>query len=609
MQTAVALCYFCENHGSRVVVVCQPMRNCELPRPNSANSMGGPIVNDHQPQQQQPSTSSFVHCQDCDGDGNAAESPRLFTDFFADNEVVDDEARCAACSSFEHGVGLMSKDGDAEISYISTQVPRNERLGHLLRQASLRSLSVEISVPLPTTDRSHSNHIDASPSSSSSDFRPKCDQRIGNVRDFTERDGIVLFGDDEHWYTLSYIFRLKDARARGFHRYCSLVVISADKLLLLRNYDFLVHKLGEIIGDLQHRTGAFFALEQQRDSELRLASNVSHSSKGPQHWLPHHFYPMQHTVDTKRSLKVITDSEQIFEHLHSKMLDLLKTLKGLDKDIVLEGCPTQDMLTAMEMEQSDSSEERELIAQLSPRQSLIHLANLRIIVDRLNCNDELSTLIWHVVIGGQVLARSASRTARCLFLLSLVQLVPVGCVRMAMNSKQYTFPHEHNFVGCSLSVRIPSEILSDVFVVTLSETERFSVDDADQLNFSSNSLEPFDLRVESLPHRSKEEKPSIVDRYCQLFLDPIINDLTLASAIQSTRNDWLNKAKLIFQLKKQRNAIDLNRVIGIIKCQPKDSPVILFWQKGLAKHYQQAVESAACKHAAKVLRRSISGIK
>lgn len=27
MQAAIALCYFCENHGPRSVMICQPMRN------------------------------------------------------------------------------------------------------------------------------------------------------------------------------------------------------------------------------------------------------------------------------------------------------------------------------------------------------------------------------------------------------------------------------------------------------------------------------------------------------------------------------------------------------------------------------------------------------
>uniref|UniRef100_A0A914HWZ1 Folliculin n=1 Tax=Globodera rostochiensis TaxID=31243 RepID=A0A914HWZ1_GLORO len=576
MQTAVALCYFCENHGPRVVIACQPMRNCELPHSSSPIA----IRKRGEEEEQKRCSSAFAastldnggaelgeQWKDLDDDGD---SPLFCGDLYAGNEVVDEETRCAACSSFDHGAGLLSKDRDAEISYVSTQVPISERLNHVLRQACLRSLSVEISAPLSfdtTSEPQQANYIcSTDPSSSSSS---NFNQKFGNgpgQREYVERDGIVLFGDDEHWYTLSYIFRLKDAKARGFHRCYSLVVISADKLLLLRNYDFLVHTLGGIIGHLQQRTDAFFALEQQKDSELRLASNVSNSSKGALHWLPHQFYPKQYALDTKRSLKVIFNSEHIFITLHRQMLNLLKTLSGLDKDIVLEGCPTQDMLTAMEMEQSDSSEERELIAQLTPGASLLHLTNLRIIVERLKSGDNLSTLtalIWHVVIGGQVVAQSASLSARSLFLLSLVQLLPVGCVRLAANSKHYTFPHEHNFLGCAPSVQIPSDVLPDIVLVTLSE------------------------KAEGSSFFLKGRR-----RISRLLL-------AVTASFYSIRYSMTSLWPALCKLKNQRNAIDLDRVINIIKCRPNDSPVILFWQRGLARHYQQAVQRAASKYADK----------
>uniref|UniRef100_A0A183BKY9 UDENN FLCN/SMCR8-type domain-containing protein n=1 Tax=Globodera pallida TaxID=36090 RepID=A0A183BKY9_GLOPA len=344
MQTAVALCYFCENHGPRVVIACQPMRNCELPHSSSPTSIRKRGEEEEQKRCSSPSAASTLdnggtglgeQWKDFDDDGDP---PQFCGDLYAGNEVVDEETRCAACSSFDQGAGLLSKDRDAEISYVSTQVPISERLNNVLRQACLRSLSVEISAPLSfdtTSEPQQANYICSTDpsSSSSSNFNQKFGIGLGQ-REYVERDGIVLFGDDEHWYTLSYMFRLKDAKARGFHRCYSLVVISADKLLLLRNYDFLVHTLGGIIGQLQatkemQRTDAFFALEQQKDSELRLASNVSNSSKGTLHWLPHQFYPKQYALDTKRSLKVIFNSEHIFTTLHRQMLNLLKTLSGL----------------------------------------------------------------------------------------------------------------------------------------------------------------------------------------------------------------------------------------------------------------------------------------
>lgn len=38
------------------------------------------------------------------------------------NEIADQDPRCAACSSFGSGLGIVSNDHDAKISYFSTQV-------------------------------------------------------------------------------------------------------------------------------------------------------------------------------------------------------------------------------------------------------------------------------------------------------------------------------------------------------------------------------------------------------------------------------------------------------------------------------------------------------
>lgn len=47
--------------------------------------------------------------------------PRFYGDIGAE-EVNDEEKRCAACSSFGSGLGILSNDHEAETSYVSTQV-------------------------------------------------------------------------------------------------------------------------------------------------------------------------------------------------------------------------------------------------------------------------------------------------------------------------------------------------------------------------------------------------------------------------------------------------------------------------------------------------------
>ncbi len=45
-----------------------------------------------------------------------------------------------------------------------------------------------------------------------------------------------------------------------------------------------------------------------------------------------------------------------------------------------------------------------------------------------------------------------------------------------------------------------------------------------------------------------------------------MKDQVLETAISSTRTEWLNRAKLMFQLSRQKEGIDLNRVLQVVKC-------------------------------------------
>uniref|UniRef100_A0A914L1V5 Folliculin n=2 Tax=Meloidogyne incognita group TaxID=654580 RepID=A0A914L1V5_MELIC len=571
MQTALAaLCYFCENHGPRVVFTCQPMRTSDLDLEGLEKAKCSSNFDD--------STFSL--------DG----IPYFCNDLYGGNEIVDDELRCAACSSFVQGMGLLSDTSDEEISYVSSQVPINERLNQILKQASLRSLSVEVSAPFVAACTSSQSSPQLTTSSTTSSNSQKDNDEIffGYSTSDSEHDGVVLFGDDENWYTLSYTFRLRDAKARGFHRSYSLVVVCMDKLLLLRHYDFLTNSLCSIVSKLQEITNTFFIYEQAQDSELRLASNVKNA-----HWLPHQFYPRQYAVDTSRSLKIITNDENIFTLLHSQMISLLKTLTSLDKDILLEGCPTQEMLFVTELSVCGSLEEKELINQLSSKQTLIQLDDLRYIAQTLAEQDSalLNALIWQIIIGEQIVVKCNSLIARQQFIHSLVQLLPIGCVRLDANATQYYHSYKYNFLGCSPEIEIPSNYLSNIFLLILSENDKKEdeLNKDDKQEIQTTNLNKFNIFVGSFPQRRESEKPTLVKRYSQLLLDSMINGFTLESALRATRNEWLNNVKLIFQLRHQRETIDLQRIMRIIKCRSQDSPVILFWQKGLSKRYKHLV--------------------
>ena len=260
--------------------------------------------------------------------------------------MVDEEQRCTACSSLDQGLGLFfNNDDEAEFTFVGTQVilaqetcviqldiqvPINEKLYQILKQASLRSLSVEVSAPVSNCSQPESSYSPSKSHNGSSNI----------YSTDMERDGVVLFGDDDNWYTLSHTFRffesakrkytfgefkVKRCKSAGFPPelfacYCLYgQTLIASQLRLPYSRTFCidhkttsqfksVHTYSSI---LQEMTNSFFALEQENDSDLRLASNMKTT-----HWLPHQFYPKQYALDTSRSLKVITNHENIFALLH-----------------------------------------------------------------------------------------------------------------------------------------------------------------------------------------------------------------------------------------------------------------------------------------------------
>lgn len=95
------------------------------------------------------------------------------------------------------------------VSFISLlKVAVNERVCQLVKHACLRSLSCEVyaSMPLqaPTSTMKSTKSISV----------PTPNARMGNFEDSwleanvdEGSDGIILFGDDDHGYTLSHTFR------------------------------------------------------------------------------------------------------------------------------------------------------------------------------------------------------------------------------------------------------------------------------------------------------------------------------------------------------------------------------------------------------------------
>lgn len=627
MQAVVAVCHFCESHGPRVVMTTQSVRKrCQV------DCCGCPFS--------MPQTSLLSEVVD----GRRDEHSDYFTDDYRVNSL-DEEPRCMACSSFSNGLGICTNDPSTDICYISSQVAINERVYQLVKHACLRSLSCEIS-------GSTTAQPQKSPIKSSSQQFPRCvvpnartsslEESLLNANPDSLTDGLILFGDDINGYTLSHTFRLKDAKARGFQRWFSLIILCMDKFLITNNYEFFVSTLSSIINGLQAAANNVFRVEsgELTNNECLKQATASRASLIPAQFLRTRVTKLE--LDTSRSLSLITGDDNIFIKLHKQMIWLLRTQSRLCVENVLEGVPSQDALVQMELE-PDEIAELDLVhtgpndcCSLSHVVTLQHIAKIFCKLPFIRGVNPVDLLLTQLVQGSQVVVRCDDFGFTRLFLLSLSDLLPIGCIRWAY-CEQYQYVSKFNLLGCPHDTEVPSDV-TDALVISLilgeviekefvpdqildqiqiesplstspltftaTKTCTSYNDDVDQrdelaiaqrnehLSIMGKIQHDFDrceVTINAIPKSLQTSFPSVVIRYRQLLLDTELGWRVLESVIKNTREQWLSKAKLIYQLSRQKEGIDLKQVIRIVKCSDNDAAVLNFWQAGLSKVYKQHV--------------------
>ena len=117
------------------------------------------------------------------------------------------------------------------------------------------------------------------------------------------------------------------------------------------------------------------------------------------------------------------------------------------------------------------------------------------------------------------------------------------------------------------------------------------------------------LHIERLPEAVSKDVPSIVKRYCELLLDDDIPLRALEAVIKDTREHWLKRAKLIYQVKSQKPDIDMNSVLKIVGCKNSDFSMLTFWQSGLSKAYKEHIQREIEFSRRKSIKSSTSDVK
>ncbi|CAL2032552.1 unnamed protein product [Caenorhabditis brenneri] len=522
--------------------------------------------------------------------------------------TMDTEDRCSACSSFRSGPCLLSNDHPTRTSYISSEVALQDRVYERVKSACKKSLSTEISAAIkknanrpphpplkPGTPRKwHPQVIHEEPINEFSGTRipPSAavlqepnEDGVFEQPAAEEADGCVIFGDADHGFCFAFVFRLADAKARGFYRLFSLIVVSNDLTFLTSHFEYFQTTLGGIKTDLQRLAQEVF--NKEIDTGEKLTEDDIHKpeyqklvGKMPS------WYRRKIAIETDRNLTVVTAREGIWVQLHRHMMWTLRSPTIACRDQVMEGKPTQDMMVLLELDESQIVE-LELRHPNQHSVAMAQLANLKIIARQLDtCSEpgDLNLLISHIVTGGQVVVECREREYCRQFLLAVSNLLPIGCIKLATYKEQYLpeYSTRFNLIGGPHNMDIPLEV-SDVMVI------RVLPRDASNINIEDMSLANCVFEVRRRPEREGPilPHPQIVTRFNQVLLDAEIVDTVLESVLRNTREGWMIKAKICFQMKNQLPDSDYFKYIN--GCRQEDRQVVLYWTAGLSDVYKQHV--------------------
>ncbi|KAI9496519.1 vesicle coat protein [Zychaea mexicana] len=169
---------------------------------------------------------------------------------------------------------------DPSVEYIGTRAPQQLALYKAVRLACVRSLTTE--------------------------FCPG-------------REGPVLFGDDENGYVMSYMFKLRDAQARGEARFYSLMMLMTDRVFLISCWPFLVSSFRSMAINLQERADIVF----QREKETRPQFHPFATSRRVGAMSQEQFFRRRSNT-ALRSLVELLGVKNIYPQIHAQFSYILK---------------------------------------------------------------------------------------------------------------------------------------------------------------------------------------------------------------------------------------------------------------------------------------------
>jgi len=178
------------------------------------------------------------------------------------------------------------------VTYLSTRAPTTPSRFSMLRQSCIRTLSCEL-LPAQT--------------------------------------GPLLFGDTLTGFTIAYVFRISDPKARGGKRSYALLCICPEEKMVVRSWRYVV---GTFEGLVQRIKG-FAALKNAKDKAAAAKANAQNNGSGSTGSLsgricgitgPEGFLRRRDGVGSAKGLAELVGKEDLFVEVHACFVKLLGAL-------------------------------------------------------------------------------------------------------------------------------------------------------------------------------------------------------------------------------------------------------------------------------------------
>ncbi|XP_005091001.1 folliculin [Aplysia californica] len=564
MNAIISLCHFCEFHGPRILYCTQPFR------PQESKQVEG-----------DEAEVSISHRLKSTSIGPSS----ISDSHVASSLILSAKDHCEGCKSVH--TGYVSHDEDAQVSYVSTQQPYNPEVFTRIRQACIRSLSVEV-----------------------------CPGRVGPI----------FYGDKQYGYVLSYTFSIPDNQARGMHRSFSILVVMMDKIYLLNSWPFLVPHLRIVIENLQNKAQKIYDQEEAKCPQrpYRLGARVD----------PSNFIKQRGGNKPARSLQELTGDKNVFRMLHVAFLWILKACGNRISETLLEGPPTEDTIIDMEKQEEteegfikiytrkvdESPENSPVGAEASVDSSteaqnngdeenedlfapvIKNLRHLKKVVG----SSKFLELAHHVVVGNQVIVSGRQRPLVKSFLTALKSLLPKGCCRVTPYSKEYEESWKCNFLGLSPDVSLSQHVTSSEMFYLVEIIKRspapeeegpISMDpsslsgpesDASEASSEDCLLRNYEFRMSS-PVSLPAKVPTVLEKMMMALQNENLCPEVVETAITCLKEEWMNKVKVLFKFTKaggNRSEEDTRKLLQIVGARDEDKQLLKFWMTGLSVQYR-----------------------